>query len=60
MYAKTYAEIQQCQKEGRCIQCGEEFTDSNVFTDAGWREVAISCLCERCFDGLFEGMDEDD
>ena len=58
MYAVTRDEIALCMRTGRCISCGELFSDENVFTEAGWREVKISCMCEECFDELFE--DEDD
>lgn len=37
---------------GHCISCKEPFSDSNVFSEAGWREIKISGLCERCFDEI--------
>lgn len=37
----------------KCIDCGEEFSNNNVFTEAGWKETKISGLCEKCFDDLF-------
>lgn len=43
--------------EARCIRCGEPFSNKNVFTREGLAEIAISGMCEVCFDGLF---DEDD
>lgn len=33
-----------------CICCKEEISNHNVFTQAGWREVEISGMCEVCFD----------
>lgn len=40
--------------EARCIHCGEPFSSKNVFTREGLAEIAISGICEKCFDGLFE------
>lgn len=37
-------------KTNKCISCGEEFSEKNVFTPAGWREIYISGMCEKCFD----------
>lgn len=37
-----------------CIVCGEQFSERNVHSAAGWREILISGICEDCFDGLFE------
>lgn len=52
--------------QGICISCRKavknergEFRPSLFSTDAGRREWAISGLCEKCFDGLFE-EDRDD
>lgn len=36
-----------------CVFCGEEFSDKNVFTDAGWRETKISGVCETCWNKSF-------
>lgn len=33
-----------------CINCGEEYSDKNMFTAAGWSEAKISGFCEKCFD----------
>lgn len=44
--------------EARCLQCGEPFSKHNVFTSEGMSEIAISGICEKCFDGLFEGDEE--
>ena len=35
-----------------CTACKEEINSSNVFTDAGRKELAISGLCEVCFDNM--------
>ena len=48
-----------------CLNCGQPFSNKNVFTEAGWRETKISGFCESCFDKLFaetsdEGADESD
>ena len=39
--------------QGRCIKCGEDFSDKNTHTVAGWKETRISGMCEDCFDELF-------
>lgn len=46
------------RSEARCLQCGEPFSKHNVFTREGMAEIAISGICEKCFDGLFEGDEE--
>jgi hypothetical protein len=48
----------------RCVCCGQPFTDANVYSAAGWLEVAISGICEVCFDTLadippLDGEDDD-
>lgn len=43
--------------DNSCISCTEPFSKQNVFTEAGWREVQISRMCERCFDELFDDED---
>ncbi|TAM07223.1 MAG: hypothetical protein EPN70_03360 [Paraburkholderia sp.] len=45
---------------GVCISCGQPFTSDNVFTEAGRREAQISQTCEKCFDALFDGEEEDE
>jgi len=40
--------------EARCIECKEPFSSKNVFTTEGMREIAISGMCEKCFDEIFE------
>jgi hypothetical protein len=46
-------EMKQRLAAGVCIDCGHPFTDANVHSDAGWREVKLSNICEDCFDALF-------
>lgn len=42
-----------------CNMCKEEISSSNVFTDAGRKELAISGICEVCFDNVtFDIEDE--
>lgn len=41
-------------QEARCIKCKEPFSTTNVFTPEGMREIAISGMCEKCFDEIFE------
>ena len=44
-----------------CINCQRPFQrDVNVFTVYGWREIAISGMCEACFDEVCSEPDEDD
>lgn len=43
-----------------CIECGHEFNDKNVYSEAGWRETKISGMCEVCFDELFTEDDIDE
>lgn len=55
----TVARQQVKASEARCIHCGEPFSNKNVFTREGLAEIAISGVCEKCFDSLFdEGDDE--
>lgn len=42
----------------KCILCDQPFTAANVFTDAGWREVRLSGMCEECFDREFADEEE--
>ena len=42
-----------------CIECGHEFSDNNVYSDAGWRETKISGMCEVCFDEMFAEDDDE-
>ena len=45
--------------KGVCISCEQPFSEKNVFTRDGAREVAISGCCEKCFDKIFqEGADD--
>lgn len=46
------------KKPGICIQCRRPFSINNVFTEAGWREVHISGICEKCFDVMFSEEDD--
>lgn len=43
----------------RCAHCQQQFTDANVYTVDGIKEIAISQVCERCFDEIFEEDDDD-
>lgn len=43
-----------------CIHCAQPFRRNvNVFSADGWREVAISGMCESCFDEVCAEPDED-
>jgi uncharacterized membrane protein YgcG len=37
--------------KGLCIKCGQNALD-NCYSEAGRREVAITGLCEKCFDKI--------
>jgi hypothetical protein len=36
--------------QNKCICCKEVFSDKNVYSAAGWREIHITQMCELCFD----------
>lgn len=36
-----------------CVRCSQLFSDANVKTEAGWKEIKISGFCELCWDKLF-------
>jgi hypothetical protein len=42
------------QVDGHCRRCKQPFSPDTVFTAAGWRETAISGICEKCFDEMYE------
>jgi hypothetical protein len=43
------------EEEEKCIDCEEPFKFGvNIFTDAGFREIGISGICEKCFDSYFK------
>ena len=44
---------------GHCWECRLPFTAQNVFTPAGWRETAISGMCEACWDKMFKEEPEE-
>ena len=42
-------------KEGKCALCGKKIDTKTEFRDAlSIREYAISGLCQKCQDGVFE------
>lgn len=43
----------------QCRNCGERFSDANVYSEAGWLETRISGLCEVCFDTLADLLARD-
>jgi len=45
--------IKEIVKNLKCVHCNQPFSDSNVFSYIGWKEVRISQMCEKCFDELF-------
>ena len=55
----TVARQQVKASEARCIHCGEAFSNKNVFTREGMAEIAISGMCEVCFDELFANLEEE-
>ena len=38
---------------GNCWRCKHPYSEENVFTQAGYKELFISGTCEACFDELF-------
>lgn len=42
-----------------CVNCKQQFSDSNVKTPAGWAETQISGECESCWDELVWSVDEE-
>jgi len=53
--------------KGICIQCKNQvitnkgnFSDNYFFTKEGKEEYSISGLCERCFDEILEGYEDED
>lgn len=63
MVARTVAQRAQRQRGEKlthCYHCGSAFSAANVFTEAGARETQISGMCESCFDGLFDDLDDED
>ena len=53
-YYITVARERVLRSEAKCCQCNKPFTKDNVFTVDGNREIAITGLCEKCFDENFE------
>jgi hypothetical protein len=47
-------------EDGCCVKCKQRFSESNVFSDAGWRETEISQICEDCWDKMFSENQEDE
>lgn len=43
-----------------CILCKQPFSDKNVHSEAGWREIHISHMCEDCFDEVVKETDDED
>lgn len=44
--------VERCKADGLCPECGRVALD-HCSTIAGQREVAISGMCEECWDALF-------
>lgn len=47
------------QETKKCVYCGKPFTDENVYSVDGWKEVKISQVCEKCFDECTKEEEED-
>ena len=45
---------------GNCWRCKHPYSEENVFTHAGYKELFISGTCEACFDELFPEEEEQD
>lgn len=53
--------------QAKCLHCQQPFKGGNkgdpgvnVYSNDGLREVRISGVCEACFDGMFEEVDDED
>lgn len=58
-YYVTVGRQQVLKSEAKCLDCKQPFKFGvNIFTIDGHKEVAISGVCEKCFDSYFE--DEND
>lgn len=62
-------EVKHAKTEGECHACNTRvFVDMGsasgkpglIYSMAGMREYRISGTCETCFDGMFEGDEEED
>ncbi len=47
------------KSKGICIRCHRPALE-HCYSAAGRREVAISGMCEECFDEIFKEPDEDE
>ena len=45
--------------KGLCVDCGQPALE-RCYSEAGRRDVAITGMCELCFDALFAGGEDDD
>lgn len=48
------------QVAGHCRSCKQPFSPDNVYSAAGWRETAISGICESCFDDMWANLGDEE
>lgn len=53
-----FADNYESMRFKKCTRCGVPFTQYNIFTRFGWRETQISGFCEKCFNNLFNDLDD--
>jgi hypothetical protein len=56
---ELYPDAKDSLKNGLCIQCKMPALE-NCYSNEGIKEYKMSGLCEKCFDEMFEDMDEED
>lgn len=44
----------------KCTNCNKPFSNENTYSKEGWKETQISGMCEKCFDSLFEEVEDID
>ena len=49
---------QEARESGRCVRCGEK-AEPKIYSSAGQREYEASGLCEKCFDEIVAGSDDE-
>ncbi|MCL2312714.1 MAG: hypothetical protein FWC41_09575 [Firmicutes bacterium] len=52
--AKNWVKIKKCFNnipfDATCAYCEKEIDHNNMYSEAGFRELRITGMCERCFD----------
>jgi hypothetical protein len=53
------AELDMSLRGEACVRCKRPLSAANMFTSAGWKEAAISGMCEACFDEVCSDPDDE-